>query len=406
MLIATAKRTDLLQLGVRLWDTQHADVVPVLDPEGCILVWREEPDVMPDAVIVADGTLQSFFAWTTTYAPHLTPISALVEVAEHGDFVASLRDPPSLGDHKKHIDRIRHASQIRGYLGLIHAEVAASFEGGSAPLFTGLTPYVSTFSWVAFQQQVMNELDVSLRTLREHWDEASRLLNAFDPGYRSENVEEVWGLIVEHEHRQDREAKQIGGFLESVRAGSPNSRELFSLAGAHAVDLKGFQTGPLEARVDLFRKLTQSLYDRRNPPPGNAALLGFALSLISQGSFAHVGLLGPSRVADVRPLLWYGWFDFQRHEPTAASPATSAATWQLLSAVREEASSWLRQDISLSELRVLCRHKDPFSECLLDIRHPVQVALSRKVICTIQPGRLTNAVRGRHRQRSLFEDPL
>lgn len=392
MLIAKAEKTDLLQLGVRLWETQRTDAVPAPDAEDCVLVWREEPGLMPDAVIVANGALQNFFAWTTTYAPHLTPISCIADVVEHCDFVASLEN------RNNHSRRTRDAI---GYLGLVHAEVVAGFHGHSPPPFIGLTPFVSTFSWSAFQQQVLTESAVSPRTLRERWDEARRLLDAHKLGYSSQHVEEVWAFLAKPEGRQSRDAKQVRNFLESVDAGSPSFREL-SPAAAHVGELEGLQSGPLEARVDLFRKLTHALYDSRTPPPSNAVVLGYALSLISQGSFAHIGLLGPSRVSDVRPLLWYGWFDFHWSEATAASPASSAATLQLLRSAWKEESGWRPRDISLSELRVLARHNDPFSDCLLDVRHPVRVALSRDSVCTIQPGQ--RAARGRDRQRSLFND--
>ena len=74
MLIAKAERTDLLHLGIREWDLQTVKNVPIPEQEGCVLVWRGRPGTLPDALVVADGSIQSFLAWITTYAPQLTPI--------------------------------------------------------------------------------------------------------------------------------------------------------------------------------------------------------------------------------------------------------------------------------------------------------------------------------------------
>jgi len=406
MLIATAERTELLHLGVREWEPQHAEGVPAPEKEGCVLVWHEKPDTMPDAIVVADGGMQSFLAWTTTYAPHLTPITGLVEVVEHLRFGC----PASRG-HDESDDRPKQdATATGGHLGLVHAEVVAAYQGTFAPLSAGLTPYVSTFSWLALQQHSDSPADASFRRLRESWDEARRLLDAKRLGYDSEQVEQVWSLVTDRdlagEAKENQVAKQVASFLDSVRAGIP-SFDALDAARQHATELHALQTGPLESRVELFRKLAQSLYEKRNPPAGNAVVLGFALSLISQGSFAHVALLGPSRISDVRPLLWYGWFDFCRQAPAAATPAVAAASLQLRRASRVSSSAWRRQEVALDELRVLSRQKDPFADCLLDTRHPIRVGIAIRTVGLIQPGQLRGSDTGhsRHQQRSLFNDP-
>lgn len=397
MFIAKAEKTDLLHLGVRDWEARQVDVIPAPEKEGCVLVWHNKLDKLPDIIIVEDDGTQNFLAWTTAYTPHLTPITALVEVVEHQSFSNRHADGRVDGSNGR---AKWDAALTRGYLGLIHAEVAAGFHASHPPSAVGITPYVSTFSWLALQRETVNSPHFSLRTLRENWEEARRILNAVRIGYKAEHVEEVWAMLTDSNAAQNRHVRQVAAFLDSVRCGKP-SADALDIAQEHSSVLDALQVSPLEYRVELFRKLLESLYERRDPPAGHAVLLGFALSLISQGSFSHVGLVGPSRVSDVRPLLWYGWFDFFRNIPDAASPPTAAASLQLLRAMREPCSLWRYGDIAIDELCVLSRQNDPFGECLLDVRHPIRVEIANGAVCLIQPGSLRG--RARHQQRSLFD---
>jgi hypothetical protein len=402
MLIAKAERTDLLHLGVRQWETEHTEMVPSLTKEGCILVWSNEvSSSIPDLVVVADGGIESFLAWTATYIPHLAPITALSQVVEHASFVAertngSVRSKPPIGG----------ATFERGCLGLLHGEVVAACNGASAPLHIGLTPYISTFSWLAIQHQYARATQGSLCKLRENWDEARRLLEAPHFSYVSDHVEEVWSLITEVDvggsKKQNQEGREVREFLQSVKEGTP-SPGVISVAKDHVDILDALKSGPLEGRVEAFRKLVQTVYKRRSVSASYAMLAGFAVSQISQGTFAHIGLLGPGRVSDARPLLWYGWFDFSRHNLEAASPAVSSASLQLLQHLRAPRSPLPRRDVSIEELRVLARQKTPFADCLLDLRHPLGVEIATGAVVLIQPGLRGSDGRTRHLQRSLFD---
>lgn len=404
MFITKAQTTDLLHLGVRDWEAQRAGSIPVPSGDECILVWKGTATRMPDAIVVTDGGAQGFLAWTTTYLPHLTPITALVELVEYGRR-ATISDQPVRSPEKANDESV-----IRGCLGLLHAEVAGAFQGAYAPVQVGLTPYVSTFSWLALQLILARSEDSDLGTARKGWEEARRLLDAKRLQYDAADVEDVWWLAtgrgLKGASKAERYPEEIAEFLNSVEKGRPSFDAVYP-AGEHADLLGRLGTGTLESRVDAFRVLTQALYERRRPSSVEALVLGFALSLISQGSFSHVALLGPSRVADIRPLLWYGWFDFYRHSPEAAGPAAAAASLRLLGALRADCSGWLRRDIAIEELRVLSRQKAPFSECLLDTRHPVGVEIVTGAVSMIQPGQISRSdTRGRHGQRSLFEDPM
>jgi hypothetical protein len=375
MLIAKADRTDLLLLGSRDWGAQQADEIPRPSPDECLLVWRTTQSRLPDAIVVEDGGRQKFLAWTTTYIPQLTPITALVDVIEHQSFAPHQGTSPPSTD----------GALYRGCLGLVHAEVAAAYRGTVAPPAAGLTPFMSTLGWLALQQLATSRR-LPLAKLADLWEEARQLLDARSVDYPPNHVEEVWALATppsSGKGARQLDLQRVTLFLESAQSDNPALEEI-PTARSHMEAFDALRSGPLESRVETFRRLSKSLYSERNAPATHALLLGFALSLISQGAFTHAGLLGPTRVSDMRPLLWYGFFEFYRRPPEAGSPAVAAASLQLLRTLREGHSCSRGRDIALDELRVLSRQKEPLVDCLLDARHPVKVEIVDGVVSLIR----------------------
>ena len=356
---------------------------------------------MPDIIVVQDGELQNFLAWTTTYVPQLCPMTALVRVVEHRVAakevkLAGNKAPPSS-------DRgIRH---LRGCLGIVNAEVVAACHGSLAPFSAGLTPHLSTLSWLALQVHYLNS-DLSLRGVHEAWSETRRLLDARHLNYSSE-IEEIWSIVtdeVDINPERRHEVNQIRNFLSAV-AERKASDSFLEATREHAEAIKALQTGPLEGRMEVFRRLLQELYGKRDTPTISAVLVGYGLSQISQGSFSHIGLLGPNRVFDVRPLLWYGWFEFSRENAEPSSSVVAAANLQLLKRIQELNAKPSRGNIALDELRVLARLKEPFSDCLLDVRHPIGVEVIPGAITMVQARLSSNqsSARKRQSQLSLFD---
>ena len=404
MLVAVAERTELGHLGARRWTTERRDNLVLPAKDGCVLVWlSDQQAAMPDLIVVQDGKLEDFLAWTTTYVPQLTPLTALVRVAGHRTATKEIEFAANRAQQLTD-QETRH---LRGGLGLVHAEVVAACRGAFAPINAGLTPYLSTLSWLALQSQCLN-LRQSLKSLHDAWDEIRQLVDARRPSY-SLDVEEVYAIVAEDDlaggAERNRQANQIRAFISSVAEGNASIGSLDGMR-EHAASIEAVQTGPLEGRVGVFRRLVQVLYERDDVPAASAVLVGYALSQISQGSFSHIGLLGPERVSDPRPLLWYGWFEFSRDKPDPSSPIFGAASLQLMRRIEVMRKRPCRGDVALDELRVLGRRKAPFAECLLDIRHPISVEVAAGAITVAQPGNTSNqqVARTRHGQRSLFDD--
>ena len=64
-----------------------------------------------------------------------------------------------------------------------------------------------------------------------------------------------------------------------------------------------------EGAAVVFLELATKWGQGRRMTATQTIILGSVLSRLSKGSLAHSRLLSPSHVNDVRPLLWYGWFD-------------------------------------------------------------------------------------------------
>lgn len=399
MFITAAERTDLGHLGVRAWTTERHNDLVLPAKDGCILVWlSEQQALIPDLIVVEDGELQTFLAWTMTYVPQLCPLTALVRVVEHG--VAAKEMKVAASKSIKSSDR--GIKFLRGCLGLVNAEVVAAYRGSFAPYSAGLTPYLSSLSWLTLQVLHLKS-DQSVWKIFEAWDETRQLLKASCLDY-SPRIEEVWEIVAHDEFDRDpersRQVQQIREFLSAVADGR-ESESIFEFTQEHAKAIQAVRTGPLEARMDVFRKLLHALDDKVDAPPINAVLIGYALSQISQGSFSHIGVLGPGRVLDVRPLLWYGWFEFSRGNGEASSPAVTAANLQLMKRIQELPLKARCCNIALDELRVLARLKEPFAECLLDVRHPISVEVIGGAITMVQAKPVNKQYTPRKRQGQL-----
>lgn len=378
MFVMIVNQTELLQLGARRWPAEKAATITRPTADTCVLVWYGDLNLVPDALVVLDGMLEPFFAWISTYAPHLSPLTGILEVIEYSNFGTGRSSRRRRGAAPA------EGFRIRGGLGLVLAEAVAGFRGAHPPSSAGLTPYISTYSWLALQHQHSKVRGTSFAIIRERWEEARVLLGAASLGYVASDVEEVWVAIAESSDGNAELANVVTLLSEPVPLDAERAKQI-PLPAEHISALLMLQEGPLEKRVQVFTSMLSTIFAGQCSNALAAVILGFALSCISQGSFAHGGMLTPARVPDVRALLWYGWFNFVRYEPTAGSSSTSAVTLQLLVRLMGSRRPDYAPQISLEELRVLSRDEEPFDQSLLDMRHPLAVELVPGVTCVIQP---------------------
>lgn len=403
---AIIERSELALLGVKEWQRgPFQAALPIPRNNQCVLVWDGERDAVPDAIVVADGDLSGFLSWSATYLPHLVPLTGLTDVIENSKFVR--RRTARLNHNDKTVSR--RAEVVRGWLGILHAEVVAAFDGAFAAPSYGLTPYISTLSWLYLQAALTGPRDEDAPDeslmLSKGWQEAREILDARRTTYSLADIDEIWSLLgpMSTSGRRNHERDQVRSFLASVADGAP-AFDVLGVATDLIDQVRALDRGPLEGRVDVFKAMLRGFSQSRSGRAVDSVLVGFALSQISQGSFRHVSLVSPARLSDVRPLLWYGWFDFSRHRPEVGSAPVALASQHLLRSVayRDERA---RPNISIDELKVISRLRESYENCLLDFRHPIYVEISPGLACMIQPGsRAGRAPRQqRLRQTSLFD---
>lgn len=398
MHIAEVNRTELLELGARpSWNVRRSERLKAPRKDHCLLVWLDSGNGnMPDIIATSDGETAEFLAWANAYLPHLSPLSALVSVMD----VATLK-------------RIRgtelrpsiESFHLAGLLGLVHGEVVAACRGRLPPPEAGITPFTSTFSWLVLQAVRRVVPSPDLEEVLEWWTEARTLLNAHHPGYRADHVARVWRHLLPllNLGGQSAEASDLSRFLQTCSEGKPRLEEM-NLGRQFSRELRALSEGPLEARVEIFQQFNRTLRQAEAPSPAQELLLGYALSLISQGSFRHGALLRERGAASVGPLLWYSWFEFCR-DLEAGTVATASASQRLLRYSGPTPASPLRVDVSLEELRVLGRMSKPFGDSLIDLRHPLTVEVTPSVTMTVQSAPIRRRTGGprRGKQGRLFE---
>jgi hypothetical protein len=375
--VARVQWVDLLSMGSRhTWPTTQW--VNVLPPEAqqCLLVWRDENSESPPLLIVANGELEGLYAWVATYASHLVPLSGSYEVVEWASYEPSEQElPPS------------DAAGVLGALGVVHAEATAAC-GGEPPAWAGLTPFLSTCSWPMFQSLLR-----ALRTdgedhLARSWAESRDLLRAAPVEYDTRSVSEVWRIIrllLTDESTERITASDAVGvrFLASMKQrGLDDSDEILRQYPTLVTHLPSLRTASIDRRVDAFKALLPDLMMSGRGDVLPPMLAGYALSLISQGSFRHVRMVLADRVPDVRLLLWYGWFDFLRDAPNPGAPGTASVSQRLR---RILSGPVALPDIALEELRVLSRSRNGLTTAMIDVRHPMRVGLLPQVNAVVQP---------------------
>ena len=392
MLVARLQWVDLVELGARhSWPTESTQHPASPHPKQCLLVWQSDNLLTPPAIVIATGELDEFYAWISTYAAHLVPLSGAYQVTEWCRFE----------QQSKCKLKTTGAVEMFSALGVVHAEATAAC-AGEPPSWAGLTPFLSTCSWPIFQC-VFSPGPDTVHEVAKRWAEARQLLRATHVDYDLRGVAEVWGIIESAlqsgstsapDQRHAEGVQFIRSFVEE-----PMAADRFLEGHSLLRDVfPALRNGSIDRRIDSFKTLIPELLisgrDEVLPP----ILAGCALSSISRGTFKHVRIVLADRVPDVRLLLWYAWFEFLRDESNPASPRASSITQRLL--YRSEFCDL--PDIALDELRVLSRTRGGLANAMIDLRHPVRVQLSPAAVTLVQPRFHPKGPERPPRQRELF----
>jgi hypothetical protein len=343
MWISRVSLANLTGLGSRSdWERESTNGWPApASPNEYVIVWRAEDRSRPAAIVVPT-TAEEFFAWSSTYLPHLTPISSVLTVLSAAP--ASPRKPLPL-----------HASR----LGILFGEMAAWNRARVDEDALCAGDFFSTLSFALVQAERAST--ATAEEIATRWEEARYLLQLPSPTFSVDHLIEVWDTVTEARGNRARQPQDLFAYAEEQVRG-PTSNFEGRHFGLHHVDiemLRAFESGPIEDRIRQFKEFAQQvltnekLHNRRT-----SVLMGAALSRVSGGTFRHAHLLGPTETPDVRPLLWYGYFE-SLAAVSGGIPWFGGLTGLRLHAdiERRSGDSAVDVDIVLDELRVLARGK-------------------------------------------------
>ncbi|WP_404364429.1 hypothetical protein ACIHQR_30145 [Corallococcus coralloides] len=311
-----------------------------------MVVWRDDNLGLP-AVIVVPTAVEDFYAWSSAYLSHLTPLSSVVRVVER-DWRPRAGNAPSV--------------ELERLLGFWLAEVAVLNWFSFAPDEVALSDCVGTFTSCLWQASRAPSV-IGPAELAKRWLDARQLLGLPRLPFRLEDMLEVW--------KCSRLVRAVGEETSASisEKGSDQFRILAPMLGNGAVPnfenvapeyvsvVESLGSGPLEDRVRDFKGLVRKiLRDQRIEDDVAGVVVGFALSCISQGTFRHMHLIGPRVVRDARAVFWYGQFEGARAGSVGASWLGGNTGHRLRRALRLGISEIEEEcDVDLEELRVLSR---------------------------------------------------
>jgi len=367
------KWSELLSLDtLETWPADPPQLLPVRPAAShCVVLWEERASA-PSSIVVAPAEVESFYAWVFTYAPHLVPLSATVHVCG-ADWDGS----------DVHRDVWHSKEAVLGALGLVAGEASALCDGYPEASL-GLSPFLATCSWSLFRMARNAPNRPATQELCKLWIEARTLVNGGAFPYGIRHVEETWRIVRSAEgdraeEPRDSSEREAARILQSL----PGEEDKAFAQVAPQDALRGLGEGPLERRVEAFLSLAERVEAQPSDHVGSM-LLGYGLSKISQGSFRHTALLDSKHVRDVRPLLWYGWFEFRRSADDSIPPKNTNVGRRLM-ALSKDDGGCRTIDVAIEELRVLARDPSWMQQVPLDLRHPLRVGLVDGAEAVVQP---------------------
>jgi hypothetical protein len=361
MIISRVQLGDLVGLTESpTWKRERVDGWPsVREPSQYVVVWDDVDHSLPHAIIIPTSE-EEFYAWSVAYLPNLSPLSSAIEVIQTGATRRGSRFP------------VRTET-----FGLCMAEVSGARGAVADDDDVTIVEFRGTLTYALMQNARFGAK--APEEVARAWEEARSVLR-LRRGAFSDDVLAVWNAT-------------------TVRTGETSQPTLFAAAdgivypdvdwrsaatallGSRDADLiPPIETGPLEDRVRRFRDLVRWAHATAPDLEGDVAMvLGGALSRLSDGSFRHPHLVGPREVNNVRPLLWYGWFEAAAARSRSEGWIGGAAGLRLRKEVMLSASEHAHScDVALEELRVINRTRQGIE--------PLVAASSGRLRVRLSPG--------------------
>lgn len=277
----------------------HRDSLWAVWPNG-----SETSSALPVLLIVDDGSLTDFLAWTTTFFAGFRPFTSFFRVLPWSLFEASreIGITPSLGEME--------GVCIGAILGeaLTEARTRAVFDTLS------IQGFASTYSHAMTRALALRHINSVLDSIGECWGTARELTGQSERTLPLEQLADIWCVIRSLQRNSApfsmrHELEIISNAIQQLRLrGELESQtwEALSDSKADYFALRREMSDRKERRVELFEKITAELSTNTGNVVAHGFVCGHLASLISEGTLSHADLLFPLLEKIPNAVLWYG----------------------------------------------------------------------------------------------------
>ena len=336
---------------VRTWEGGKREGVG--KGEICLL-WAREPrkGEMPVAVVVPEGEVEDFFAWTNTYLSNWSPITSYFRVFSDRELIR--RDE----EVKSTVGKLLEAASI----GLIVAEAIGQSREGYDVDRVSMSACVATFSYAAVQS-ICNKVEISqfarewsncrlltgqaplridVESMLTPWEAIEDMVTERVDGTRGRTNRGKGRLFVEG-LREVADEGEIGeATWRRITARIPKAQRAIQLMkGTHEERVIALETVLGEGGNRGRRYSDESSFDA-----------GYLGSRVFPGTIKHIGLV--LKYSDKYPsaALWLGLFAGLHERRELSMNSLGRHIWRAI-ASEESVLSRPRCDIGIRELRVL-----------------------------------------------------
>ncbi len=336
---------------------EMASLDDIPNAEVCAIYFDErDKNASVDLLVVDTPNMHEFFAWSSTYLPHWSPLSANIQVVEKQNLSEEVKSPTR---------RAIPTRFFRGLLCLTIGELLYEWRLANGQSQPSLLSLRSTFGYAATCSLLSNRY--CLNDLLSQWFRAQHLLQVNPRRVNFKTLKNVWSPIfslgksnvvledvnatveeLANTISRDSRGKLFG---ENEIADSPKTR---GRREDVVVELEAFISATkLEKAIDCFR--VSSIASRMSASP-----------------LSHFDVLGDMTSSEPRSLLWYAFLSGLLATDTA-SLTIERLLFKLEGDMRAKPS--LQSDVSIDELAVLMEPNGQLPDCVGIGAHFINVEL-------------------------------
>jgi len=272
---ATLDPSKLREESLREGTSGEESVLLRLQPGDSALLFREPPTRgdLPFRVVIPDGEVEDFFAWTSTYIDSLFPLTGFVEVTEVSQAVAERARPHASA-------RARSA-----LIGPVLLDAVLQTKARNRVPDTILPAALRTLSAVFYQTTIAGSVNSEIADIASLWMAARESLGSSEMPFAVSHVLAFWGRAVSaitEQHSEDELGGIVKRYFQSGADESPWRDSTWDRA--FSIEPRDIVAASREERLRYIDRRIDSL-DQNIDPEVRSAFGGYLLSLLADGDF-------------------------------------------------------------------------------------------------------------------------